>query len=336
MEKISIIIPVYKVERYLCECIDSVRASTYTNLEIILVDDGSPDSSPRICDEYAQKDSRIRVIHQENRGLCAARNAGLGIATGKYVAFVDSDDMVSPVMYEELVRAIESEKADWAACEYTRERKKLVTERPSVLPVIRILEGTEALLSVLTCAPSVRNITWTSGLVWDKLYCRESIAKEFVVGCLNTEDLKFNWDYLQENSRLAIVPAQLYYYRINESSITETYRKSKADNLAERVRSLVQVSESITQQLPSDCPVIKQYMTARTVNLMHGALFRLHAHGIAAQHPDFCTHSGRYIRKHWKTVWMETETYNLRAKLPVALFVFAYPLWVLATKILKL
>ena len=93
---ISIIIPVYKVEPYLRKCLDSVVQQTYRNLEIILVDDGSPDSCGAICDEYATKDERITVIHQENKGLSAARNAGLDIATGDYIQFVDSDDWIEP------------------------------------------------------------------------------------------------------------------------------------------------------------------------------------------------------------------------------------------------
>lgn len=336
MERISVIVPVYMVEKYLRECVDSILSSTYTNLEVILVDDGSPDGCPQICDSYAQKDTRVKVIHQQNRGLCAARNAGLKVAAGKYVAFVDSDDMISPHMYEILVAAIESTNADWAACEYTRKQETLPVEGTLEMPKVRVLEGMESLLSVLTCAPSVREITWTSAYVWNKLYCRESIDKQFLEGCLNLEDLQFNWDYLQTNSKLAIASSGLYFYRVNADSITETYRKSTTDRLAKRSYSMVQVNESITDQVPSEYTELKQYMIARTVNVMHGALFRMHAHGIAKQHPDFCAHTGKYIRKNWATVWREKETYNLRAKLPVTLFKFAYPLWVLATKLINI
>lgn len=99
---ISVIVPVYKVEPYLRRCIDSIRNQTYTNLEIILVDDGSPDNCGCICDEYAQKDKRILVIHQKNEGLSAARNSGLDRCTGAYIGFVDSDDCIHPEMYERL------------------------------------------------------------------------------------------------------------------------------------------------------------------------------------------------------------------------------------------
>ena len=105
-EKTSVIVPIYKVEEYLHRCIDSIINQTYTNLEIILVDDGSPDNCPMICDEYAKKDSRIRVIHKKNGGLSDARNAGLEIATGEYIGFVDSDDWIHKDMYHILYKNI--------------------------------------------------------------------------------------------------------------------------------------------------------------------------------------------------------------------------------------
>ena len=109
---ISVIIPVYNVEDYLAECIDSVLGQSYTDYEIILVDDGATDSSGRMCDEYARKDSRIRVIHQENGGLSAARNTGLRAAWGKYIYFLDSDDYIAPSALEHLAALAEKEQAD--------------------------------------------------------------------------------------------------------------------------------------------------------------------------------------------------------------------------------
>lgn len=114
---ISVIVPVYKVEPYLRQCIDSILAQTYTDFELILVDDGSPDNCPAICDEYAAKDSRIRVIHQENGGISAARNTGLDIAKGEYIAFVDSDDVVCKTYLERLLQALLAEQADIAVCD---------------------------------------------------------------------------------------------------------------------------------------------------------------------------------------------------------------------------
>ena len=118
MDLISVIVPVYKVEKYLYKCVDSILAQTYTNLEIILVDDGSPDNCGKICDEYAVKDSRIIVIHQPNGGLSAARNAGLDIATGDFIGFVDSDDYIAPDMYEKLYNALKENDADLSICNF--------------------------------------------------------------------------------------------------------------------------------------------------------------------------------------------------------------------------
>ena len=111
---ISIIVPVYKVEKYLKRCVDSILAQTYPCLEVILVDDGSPDGCPAICDEYAREDRRVRVIHKENGGLSDARNAGIDAAKGKFLGFVDSDDYVHPRFYELLLQALKGEGADIA------------------------------------------------------------------------------------------------------------------------------------------------------------------------------------------------------------------------------
>lgn len=113
---ISIIVPVYKVEQYIRKCVDSIRNQTYTNLEIILVDDGSPDGSGKICDEYAEKDARVKVVHKKNGGLSSARNAGLEISKGEYIGFVDSDDYIKSTMYEQLFHLLKSEKTKLAVC----------------------------------------------------------------------------------------------------------------------------------------------------------------------------------------------------------------------------
>lgn len=116
MKKISIIVPVYKVESYLSRCIDSILAQTYQNFELMLVDDGSLDRCGEICDNYAKKDDRIKVIHQPNRGVSAARNAGLDLATGDYIGFVDSDDYISINMYSDMIKLLEVNGLDIIIC----------------------------------------------------------------------------------------------------------------------------------------------------------------------------------------------------------------------------
>ena len=116
MPKISVIVPVYNVEKYLHECVDSILTQTFTDFELILVDDGSPDNCPVICDEYASKDKRIKVIHKENGGGAQSRNVGLDCSRGAYIGFVDSDDHILPDMYEKMFCRIEEEQADIACC----------------------------------------------------------------------------------------------------------------------------------------------------------------------------------------------------------------------------
>lgn len=121
-KKVSVIIPVYKAEAYLGKCIDSVLCQTYKNLEIILIDDGSPDNCPALCDSYAEKDSRVKVFHKQNGGTSTARNAGLDICTGEYITFIDSDDFVSADYVEALVYGLEAIGADLSVTDYSMDK----------------------------------------------------------------------------------------------------------------------------------------------------------------------------------------------------------------------
>lgn len=123
-ELVSVIVPVYNVEKYIKKCLNSIINQTYKNLEIILVDDGSPDNCPQICDEYAKKDSRIKVIHKANGGLSDARNAGVAASTGEYIGFVDSDDYIEPNMYERLYELINENNADISLCAVQKEDER--------------------------------------------------------------------------------------------------------------------------------------------------------------------------------------------------------------------
>jgi len=121
MPKISVIVPVYRTEAYLARCVDSILSQTHTDLELLLIDDGSPDCCPQLCDEFAAKDSRVRVIHKENGGVSTARNAGLDAAAGDYIAFVDSDDWIEPDMYEKMLAAARQYNCDVMLCDCVKE-----------------------------------------------------------------------------------------------------------------------------------------------------------------------------------------------------------------------
>ena len=223
MEKISVIVPVYKVEPYLDRCVQSIVDQTYENLEIILVDDGSPDNCPAMCDAWAKKDPRIRVIHKPNGGLSDARNAGMAAATGDYLAFVDSDDQVSVHYLEFLYRAIEEQHADLSACDL-----QLVYEdrENTIEPPIYQAEAyaSEQALETLIHGTGFRAVAW------NKLYRRSLLEGEaFAVGRCN-EDEFFTYRILAKTEHLAYVDAKLYYYLQRAGSImqTATYRRLDA------------------------------------------------------------------------------------------------------------
>ena len=120
MEKISVIVPIYNAEKYLDACVESITIQTYTDIEIILIDDGSTDSCPEKCDRWASLDGRIKVVHQKNAGISGARNAGLKAVSGKYLTFVDSDDLIHPEMLEHLYAALTEDRSDIAVCDFHR------------------------------------------------------------------------------------------------------------------------------------------------------------------------------------------------------------------------
>ena len=337
MELVSVIVPIYKVEKYLVECLDSILSSTYTNLEVILVDDGSPDSCPAICDEYAAKDSRIQVIHQENQGLIGARNAGLAAASGKYVAFVDSDDVVSPVLYEQLVSALEVANADMSACEYTNSALTLISSYNHSDRTVWKYDDYDQKLSVLTCAPSIRNETWTHCYVWNKLYRRELIQSSFSSECLMCEDLRFNWDYISNCGQMVVVPAALYFYRLNEEGITGTYRKQK--NSARFVVNGVS-NAKLWAKIMADSPMrstqLQNYLRARAAYTAHGALWRIYSTGTEQIYNNYLAEAKSLIAKHCTALVHDTQTYSFFLRFMCWLCCHCHFLWKLAAKVSKI
>ena len=210
---ISVIVPVYRVDKYLEKCIDSIIGQTYTDLEILLIDDGSPDRCGEICDRYAAVDHRIRVFHTENHGLSAARNLGLEHAEGDYIGFVDSDDWIEPDMFVRLLTAIEDNNADIAVC-------GRVMEYPDKKAIISPQAGTmnrEAAVKALALL-KIRNPAW------DKLWkrdCFESIR--FPKGRVY-EDIATTYRIFLQIDRVVCIPDALYHYRFREGSISHDDR----------------------------------------------------------------------------------------------------------------
>lgn len=222
IDKISVIVPVYKVEKYLNRCVQSIAAQTYENLEIILVDDGSPDNCGALCDEWAQKDSRIKVVHKENGGLSSARNAGVAVATGAYVGFVDSDDYIHPQMYEKLYEALVENGADISicGCDYVDEETDV--------PDLNMRTRSPLKKEVLTREQAYRIISDIKDgyafyvTAWNKLYPRRFFdVLQFKEGFIH-EDEFFVHYLFGCCSRIATIPDELYMYVQRSGSITKT------------------------------------------------------------------------------------------------------------------
>lgn len=208
---ISVIIPIYKVEKYIVRCVESIVNQTYTNLEIILVDDGSPDNCPQICDDYAEKDNRIKVVHKENGGLSDARNAGMKVATGDYISFIDSDDYVSIDFIETLYSAMLRENSDIVECEIVRFYEN---EIPNIKDNLNIESfDTEKGLSLLIDDNKFHQH------VWNKLYKSKFALKvPFEKGKLN-EDEFWTYQVFGRAEKVTKIYKTIYFYLQRESSI---------------------------------------------------------------------------------------------------------------------
>lgn len=210
MKKVSVIIPVYNVEKYLYKCVDSVINQTYKNLEIILVDDGSSDNSPQICDEYAKSDERIKVIHKINEGVSVARNVGISVASGEYVCFFDSDDFVEEDVLEKMLDAIEEKAYDVCVCGYSVDIYNKEGEKEStgeVVPWKQVCEN----LSLIECEKNLG----ICGYVWNKLYRLQfikSLKLQFDEKISLYEDLIFNSRVFLAGAKVCFLPYAGYHY----------------------------------------------------------------------------------------------------------------------------
>lgn len=202
---VSIVVPVYKVEKYIRECIDSILKQTYQNYELILVDDGSPDRCGEICEDYKQRDEKIQVIHKQNGGLSDARNAGTRIAKGDYITYIDSDDYISEDYLEKLVSAAVKYDADFVQGSYTRESFQPNTGE-------YVFDPEQAFRKLLT---------WDTVTVyaWAKLYRRKLFDEiEYPIGRLN-EDCCTTYKLVLKSNKVVCIDDEIYYYRITPNSI---------------------------------------------------------------------------------------------------------------------
>ncbi len=235
MELISVIVPVYNVELYLCRCVESIQNQTYTNLEIILVDDGSPDNCPKICDELKANDKRIKVIHKHNEGLGLTRNAGLLLATGDYVTFVDSDDWIDETHIENLYNALKLNDADVALGRHTRVTSDGVMVKKDFSLAEGLYKGKDVferiLLPLIGPKPEDFRDVQISSSVAMNLY-KMSIIRENQISFVSerlvvAEDTFFNIDFLFYANTAVCIEEYGYFYFQNANSICESYNPKR-------------------------------------------------------------------------------------------------------------
>ena len=224
--RITVVVPVYKVEQYLVRCVDSILAQSYKNLEIILVDDGSPDKCGEMCDQYAELDNRVKVIHQKNQGLSAARNAGIDAATGDYISFIDSDDYVERRMIEVLYENLSTYQAQISCCEHVDVYEGKTVPKPRLQNEACKLTSEQALAKYLLSST-------VDLIVWNKLYdIKLFVDLRFPVGKIY-EDHFVTYRLLDRAKGIVHTKAQLYYYWKRNSSISGASFSSKTLQMRE-------------------------------------------------------------------------------------------------------
>ena len=302
---VSVIIPVYNVEEYLRECVNSVTGQTYNNLEIILSDDGATDSSGQICDELAAADSRIRVIHEVNGGLSVARNRGLDIATGDYIIFVDSDDTVDTRIIEILLKIINDYDADIVITRHPKNPhgQFINLDNPTDVVTYTTEEAIKLFLE--------RKLTASA---WGKLYRRDLIGDSRFVPRLFNEDAVFSADIFPKAKRVAYTDQVLYNYRTNESSLTNNFSPKHFD-----IFSNAKVIDEKIAALPYDTTVERRHY--RTEMAMDCALAIYKNNMTKLYHRELRTFQKALRKGFWKNLFCAKLTMRQKAKFLLANFI---------------
>ena len=251
---ISVIVPVYKVEKYLTKCVDSILNQTYRNLEVILVDDGSPDRCGAICDTYAEKDSRVQVIHKPNGGPSDARNAGLKVVKGDYVTFIDSDDWIAPDLYQKILAHVPFEMAIYG-CTF-------VTENGEEIRTIKAAECSK-MVEIGTSGEKIKELSNSSllGYACNKVY-RTELVKGMKYGQVELrEDLLFNLSAIKRTQEIFVSSQCGYFYRQRQDSLLHGRYCGNVPNLQNVLFQMTQIHPSLPAQIEREISdkMIKTY-----------------------------------------------------------------------------
>ncbi len=309
---ISVIVPVYNIEKYLPRCIESIRKQTYNNLEIILVNDGSTDTSGTICDEFAKKDERIRVIHKENGGSSSARNAGIEVAKGEYLGFVDSDDYIESEMYEKMVYAIE--ETDCGIIQVARDE---IDEDGNLMPGLCLMPDK---MMRYSAEEFMKELLLHKG---DCSFCTKILKrdlffeKRFPVGVLN-EDFHLLVKMLKEGENVVSLPYCGYhvFYRIG-SNTRKTDKNDFSRVYGDNVDNADMVYEIVKEKYPALWKIAVRFgLYQRMDYLLHIPIAQMTKDNI--QYKSIC----KYVKKHW-TDTVSSAYLTGKDKLYLTLFALA-------------
>lgn len=303
---VSIIVPIYKVEKYLRECIDSILAQTYEDIEVILIDDGSPDGSPAICDEYASKDKRVKVIHKPNGGLSDARNAGLDKAHGDYISFIDSDDVIDKLMIEIMMEHAADYSADIIGCESemfdeTSGAKTSIYHSTNPIQTFNSSEYADAILyKKVDCSAC------------NKIYKRELIGNHrFLKGRYN-EDILFLLEIIHKTNTVVQINDAFYHYRITVGSVSHTFNERSLDLL----KNIDNINEIVSKYYPKISESLFSY-TCKSVKTIATSIIRNRKSGVE----PFCkalNESRSYLKSNYFKI-LKSDLFDMRMKLAVTL-----------------
>lgn len=268
---VSIIVPVYNVETYLAECVESVLNQTYPYFELLLIDDGSWDNSPAICDAFAQIDLRVKVIHKKNQGPSATRNLGIEKAAGAYIVFIDSDDFVGKEMLEKMIRAITRYQTDLVICGYERFQDSWrIKYRLSPYSLV-ILQSLMELASVYKQPKS--NMFGIS--IWAKMYRRDIIWDNqirFQEEINYEEDCLFNLDYFRYVTTTAVLRDYFYSYRQLDSSLSKGYRKNSFQFLVNGYRNRIALLKELGMETKGAMNIFLMVVKATFIKIFNSSL----------------------------------------------------------------
>ena len=253
--KVSIIVPIYNVEKYLNRCMDSLLNQTLKDIEIIMVDDGSPDKCPEMCDAYAKKDNRVKVVHKKNGGLGYARNSGLDVAKGEYVAFVDSDDYVDLNMYEKLYNTAKDNNLDAVFCGFKKEfspNRFIECKECNSYIEYPSESAKELVLDFIAAPPRSKSEYIHAMSVWHSVY-KLSVITDNKIKFLSerdyaSEDIPFQIDFLKCCNKVGFIPDVFYVYCFNGGSLTKSFKPEKF----EKIQALYHLLKERTMDLDKD------------------------------------------------------------------------------------